>query len=82
MVAHFEGEIPPGETRSVSAIFDSAPYNGLIVKQLMVCSNDPDHPLFPLTLKVTLQPSIVVEPASDLMMSLPKGKGAEETVTL
>jgi len=61
-VAQFDKTVAPGKTGTVHTMIDTASFNGPISKFVTVSTNDPATPEIQLTMKLTVQPYIMVKP--------------------
>jgi uncharacterized protein DUF1573 len=79
-VAEFDKTVAPGKTGTVHTLLDTASFNGAISKGVTVTTNDPSTPEIQLTLKLSVQPYIMVKPGYARFTTV-QGESKEGVIT-
>lgn len=78
----FDPVIAPGGTGSVRLTFDTKGRVGLMRKNVVVETNDPEQPRFALTLTAMLRLPVEVSPGTEILLPLAAGESHTTEITL
>ncbi len=74
--------IPPGETGEIKTTFNSGSYNGKVTKSITVNSNDPDNPVYKLTISGEVTEIISANPRRINFGSVYIGREMDKSITV
>ena len=81
-MTRFDRVVPPGGEGKITLRVDLKGYQGRVVKNATVISNDPRQPTAPLTLLGTVRPFIEIRPGTFVQFYSGAEASAEKTVDL